>query len=296
MPTEIRIAIIGLDTSHSVEFPRLMQAPDCSPEIRIEGLRATRCLRFETPFQNKDGLNQRQKQLEEWGVLVTEDFDEAIEDCDAIMLEINDQARHLEYFAKCAGLGKPIFIDKPLADSSASGRKIAEIASTNGTRWWSSSSLRFVSALTESCAKVASPKMSSVYGPLGIAPAGSSIIWYGCHAFEMVQRAIGHGAVAVTSLKDKAGVVCVVEYGDDRRGVVELTEGNYQYGGCLRGETVAPFVADVSKAYWEQLKEIAKFFRGGEAPLTVADILEVMDMLDAADRSAQSGAKERLVD
>ena len=294
MPDEIKVAIIGLDTSHSIEFPKLMQSLDCPTDPRIEGLRAPACLRFETPFQDESGLNQRQKQLEDWGVLVTEDFDEAVRGCDAIMLEINDQAYHLEYFSRCAELGKPIFMDKPLTDSSAHGREIAEIAARTGVRWWSSSSLRFVQALVDACTQVPTPKLVSVYGPLGIAPAGSSIIWYGCHAFEMLQKAIGREAVAVTSHRDKAGVVCVVEYDDDRRGVVELTEDCYQYGGCLRGETVSPYVVDASTVYSEQLREIAKFFQGGEPPLTTADMIEVMDMLDAADRSEQSGVKERI--
>ena len=101
MKEEIRVAIIGLDTSHSVEFPRRMQAPDCPEKNRVEGLRAVTCLRFETPFTNKQVLDERQKQLEAWGVKVTEDFDEAVSDCDAIMIEINDPAYHLEYFKKC---------------------------------------------------------------------------------------------------------------------------------------------------------------------------------------------------
>ena len=39
---------IGLDTSHSVEFPRRMQAPDCPEKNKVEGLKAVTCLRFET--------------------------------------------------------------------------------------------------------------------------------------------------------------------------------------------------------------------------------------------------------
>ena len=64
MKEEIRVALIGLDTSHSVEFPRRMQAPDCPEQLRVEGLRAVSCLRFETPFTNKQILDERQKQLE----------------------------------------------------------------------------------------------------------------------------------------------------------------------------------------------------------------------------------------
>lgn len=34
------------------------------------------------------------------------------------MMEINDPSLHLEYFKKCADLGKPIFLDKPLKEKS----------------------------------------------------------------------------------------------------------------------------------------------------------------------------------
>ena len=66
-------------------------------------MKATRSLRFETPFQGKAGLDQRQKTLEGIGVKVTEDFDEAVGDCDAIMIlgkRYHDLA--LEMAEKCA--------------------------------------------------------------------------------------------------------------------------------------------------------------------------------------------------
>lgn len=106
MENKIKVAIIGLDTSHAVEFPKLMQDPAVPEQNQVHDLVATRCLRFETPFQNKEGLDKRQAYLESIGVMVTEDFDTAVADCDAIMIEINDPAKHLEYFEKCAGLGK----------------------------------------------------------------------------------------------------------------------------------------------------------------------------------------------
>ena len=89
MGSKIRVAIIGLDTSHSVEFTRSMNDPQCPDNRRTTGLTAVSCLRFSTPFQSEDGLDQRQKLLESWGVPVTANFDEAVADCDAIMLEIN---------------------------------------------------------------------------------------------------------------------------------------------------------------------------------------------------------------
>ena len=114
MSGDIKVSLIGLDTSHTIQFAKRMADADCPPELKVDGLRAVSCLRFPTPFQDEEGLDNRQKQLEKWGIPVTRDFEEAVADCDAIMLEINDPTYHVEYFTRCTELGKPVFIDKPL--------------------------------------------------------------------------------------------------------------------------------------------------------------------------------------
>ncbi len=288
MAEEIRAAIIGMDTSHAIEFSRRLQAPDCPADQKVAGMRAVSCLRFETPFQDKEGLDKRTAQLEEWGIPVTESFDKAVADCDVLLLEINDPACHVQYFERCAELGKPLFLDKPLADTMENGRKIAALAKDKGTRMFSSSSLRFVPALDEACAALAQPTLCHTYGPLGKAAAGSSIVWYGVHACEMLERALGCGARKVTTQADNRGVVICIEYDNDRRGVVELTEGAYVYGGDLRtAKESAPFVVKTASPYVFLLRQIVRFFQGGEAPLDMADTLEVMAILDAAERSLQ---------
>ncbi len=78
MSHEIKVALIGLDTSHTIEFVNRMQGPECAVDQRVSGLRAVNCLRFGTPFQNEEGLNNRQKQLESWGIKVTTKFEEAV--------------------------------------------------------------------------------------------------------------------------------------------------------------------------------------------------------------------------
>jgi predicted dehydrogenase len=289
MAKQINVGIIGLDTSHSIEFSRRMQAPDCPAADKVEGLHVLACMRFETPFQDKKGLDARQKQLEGWGVHVTESFDEAVKGCDALMLEINDPAYHVEYFRKAVTLGKPIFLDKPLADTIAHGKEIVSLAARHTARVFSASSLRFSPQLEEACRKVPKPQLGYVYGSLGKAPAGSSIVWYGVHAFEMLERAMGRGAANVITRRGRLGAVVLVGYGDERRGVVELTEGS-SYGGMLRtvkeGE---PFAVDGSRIYTDELKKVQRFFATGETPVALEDTLEIMALLDAAEQSAQSG-------
>lgn len=291
----IKVAIIGLDTSHSVELPRRMQAPDCPIDIKVEGMRAVTCLRFITPFIDNESLDKRQQQLEEWGVKVTTDFDEAISDCDAIMLEINDPAYHLEYFKKCADLNKPIFLDKPFADTFENAKIIYDLIKEKNVKVISASSLRYSQNLVDACNAVPIPAQTYIYGPLGIPPVGSGVVWYGVHCFEMLQRAMGPGAISVDVRKDKAGAVAIVEYPDKRRGIVELTVGNYSYGGSLKAKDQnESYVVNGSMYYTEQLREIYSFFKSGEASVKIEDALEVMNMLDCAAKSYETGKSVQL--
>ncbi len=287
---DLKIALIGLDTSHAIEFPRRMQAPDCEPQYHVDGLRAVACMRFKTPFTNDAVLDERQKQLESWGIKVTASFEEAVADCDAVMIEINDPAYHWEYFQKCAALGKPVFLDKPLADDFAAGRKIADLAEARKIKVMSCSSLRFSQNLESACAAVPQPFQAYCYGPLGDAPAGESVVWYGVHSFEMMSRMMGRGALRVDARQDASGVVAIVEYPENRRGIVELTNDAYAYGGTLRDKNAnQSYIVDGSMIYTEQLRIIRAFFQTGTAPVSMADSLEVIDLLDTAVRSCKAG-------
>jgi predicted dehydrogenase len=286
----IKVAIIGLDTSHSIQFSKLMNAADCPQELKVPGMQAISCMRFETPFQDKKGLDERQAQHEGWGVKVTEDLDEALAGCDAVMLEINDPAYHLEYFAKVAALGKPVFLDKPLAGNLADGRAIIELARQHGTRVWSGSSLPFADAIRDALAQVPDVKIGHSFGALGTAPAGDSLIWYGVHSFEMLQKVMGAGAREVTAVESEVGVVSVVEYEGERRGVVESIRGSWTYGGRVQSaKQMVQFLVDGKYNYRNLLREVKAFFEGGPAPVSLETSFEGLAMMVAARDSIDSG-------
>lgn len=296
MTSTMKISIVGLDSSHSIEFTRRLQSEDCPAAIRVAGMKVVSCLRFETPFQNSEGLDARQKQLESWGVHVTEDFDTCVADCDAIIIAINDPIPHLAYFKKCVDLGKPIFIDKPLANTLANGVAIQKLAASTEARVISCSSLRYAKTFVDACAKIPTAAQTATFGPLGKAPAGSSIVWYGVHAFEMLERAMGRGAMTITTIKSPSGIVAVIEYPDGRRGTVELTQNAYQYGGAIRGNgQAAAFVVEGTDIYSDLLREVHAFFSTGEiTSLVLEDAVEVMALLDACQRSFDSGKTENV--
>lgn len=290
----IKVAIIGLDTSHSIQFSRRMQDPACEPDQLVPGLRAVTCLRFETPFQEKKGLDERQSQLESWGVRVTTRFEEAVADCDAIMLEVNDGAYHLDYFKKVAALGKPVFLDKPLATTLEDGRAILRLMRAHNTRVWSGSSIPFCPEVDGTRSRFTEIARAHVFGALGDAPAGDSLVWYGVHTFEMLQRIMGSGALSARALETKSSILTVIDYGAGREGVVEVIRGMWIYGGRIQGlmnkdAKVEPFVCNNAYAYRDMLRLVRTFFEGGEAPVDMRTTFEGLAMMAAARQSIESG-------
>lgn len=294
----LKIAVIGLDTSHSVEFPRLMQDDTVPPEHHVDGLITTRCMRFETPFQGKEGLDQRQEVLEKIGVEVTEDFDYAVGDCDAVMLEINDPELHLEYFSRCAKLGKPIFLDKPFADSVENMHKIIDVARKENVRFFTASSLRYDVDMIEAISTGITPESTTIWGPVGKAAAGSSLVWYGVHTFEMLERIMGTGAEKIFVSPDSRGYICHVIYKDGRRGVVDLTYNAYRYGGVIRdnkaNECMFQSIGRIP-FYQLLLLDVKEFFLGNSNGVDLKESMEIMAMLDAAERSLKNGTWEAVV-
>jgi predicted dehydrogenase len=284
-----KLGMIGLDTSHSVVFPKLTQGKE---EKVVDKLQVVSCMRFPTPFQTEEGQDQRQKTLEEMGIPVTRSFEEAVRGVDGILLEINDPSFHLEYFEKAAALGLPVFIDKPLADNLENGAKIFRLARKKNVKVWSSSSLRFTPEIVACAAKVKAPTLVHVYGYLGKASSGSSLVWYGVHTFEMLMTLMGGGAKSVFAREDACGVVSIIEYDGGRRGIVECNSIGRKYGGAAQcGEEAANFL-NAGSPYPSLIKALQAFFVDGVIPVPLEETLEIQAMMEAAVKSLESGRTE----
>jgi hypothetical protein len=287
MATELKIGIIGLDTSHTVAFTKLLQAADTPAEQRVEGLRVVHAMRFPSPFQDDKGQDERQAQMVALGVAMKPSVAELAQGMDALFLEINDPALHLDFFRRVAGLGLPVFIDKPLAANLADARQILALAAEHKTNVWSSSSLRFVRRLVAAKQEMtAPPTFCNVFGALGKAAAGSDIVWYGCHVTEMLVTAMGCGAQGVMAVEDPAGVVAVVSYAGGRRAVAEYSRGSYKYGGRIQaGNEVKYFDNTGDVLYYNLLVEIKRWLETGAIPVSLGESFEVQAIMEAVEQS-----------
>ncbi|MCX6026860.1 MAG: Gfo/Idh/MocA family oxidoreductase, partial [Chloroflexi bacterium] len=116
-------------------------------------------------------------------------------DTDALLLESVDGRQHLEHFSRMA-VGKPVFIDKPMATTSSAARAIIELAGASGTPIMSCSALRFAPGVAEVVGRGDTVVSCEAFGPTPILDDYPGLFWNGVHVAEMLFYFMGVGCQA----------------------------------------------------------------------------------------------------
>src|SRR5690625_6724057 len=109
---------------------------------------------------------------------------------------------------------KPIVIDKPVAASQKDTITILEAAEEAGAPLFSSSSLRYVSAVqaVRHDQMIGQVLGADTYSPATIEETHPDLFWYGIHGVEMLFTAMGTGCKRVTRTKTETTDIVVGEW------------------------------------------------------------------------------------
>ncbi|MBP1975767.1 Gfo/Idh/MocA family protein [Cohnella thailandensis] len=289
----LRIGMIGLDNSRVVHFARMLNEE--SHPHRVPGARLVAAWPghpspdFAMSANRLDGYVRELR--DRHGVPIADSIEEVAESCDAWMLEAVDGRTRLELFGRMVPYGKPIFVDKPFALSSADAEEMNRLAAERGTPWMSCSALRYAEALSAALQGEEAPLGADFYGPMPLEPTQPGCFWYGIHTAEMLFRALGPDCVGVRAFRTPEHDVAVGIWADGRIGTIRGSRtGNEQFGGVLHGrggsrafevrETDKPFLAAA-------LEEAVRFFSGEQSPIDPRETLAIVRFLEAANRSLQ---------
>ncbi len=289
MAADLRVGIVGTDTSHVIAFSKILndpKNPDYQPGARIVAAYKGGSSDLESSRTRVEGYA---KELQEkWGVEIVPDIKTLCEKVDAILLESVDGRIHRAQAREIFKHKKPVFIDKPLAATHADALAIAKLAKEYGVPWFTSSSLRWSDGILD--AKAA--KAVVVWGPGPIdATHKMDMTWYGIHAVEMLYAMLGPGCVEVTRIVSGDDVV-VGKWKDGRTGTVHLLRPYGDFGAMVFNEkTVVQGPAKVKVNYAPMLGQIVKFFQTGKSPVPMAETMEMFAFMDAAQKSKDQGGK-----
>jgi predicted dehydrogenase len=295
-PKVIRAGIIGLDTSHVVEFTKVFNNPDAKGELAGIRIVAAFPAGSQDLPSSRDRLAGFTKTLKDtYKVEIVDSIDALLSKVDVVFLESVDGRPHLEQVKPVLKAGKPVFIDKPVAGSLVDTIEIFDLAREHKVPCFSSSSLRF-SPIVAGVKK--DPKVGDVlgcltYGPCPLQkPQFGDLFWYGIHGVEALYAVMGPGCESVTRVQTENTEVVTGVWKDGRVGTFRGGRaGDKGYGGygliAFGGNGIVS--EKINAPYEPLLLEIARFFRTGKPPVTAEETIELVAFLEAADESKKRG-------
>ncbi|MDZ4700283.1 MAG: Gfo/Idh/MocA family oxidoreductase [Rhodothermales bacterium] len=289
-PASVRVGIIGLDTSHSVAFTKVLN--DSAAAEDVAGFRVVAAYPKGSPDIESSvrRVPEYTAAMREMGVEIVDSIEALLEQVDVVLLETNDGRPHYEQALPVIRAGKPLFIDKPIAGTLADAIKIFEAAKAHGVPVFSSSSLRYTAnAQAVRAGAVGMVLGAEAYSPATLEPTHPDLFWYGIHGVELLFTAMGTGCQTVQRITTADTDLVVGVWEDGRIGTFRgLRAGKTGYGGVAFGETgiheLGPY-----DGYRPLVVEIVRFFRTGVPPVSAEESLEIYAFMEAADESKRDG-------
>ena len=286
-PAEIRVGIIGLDTSHVIAFTGVLNRPDNTGDLA--GVRVVAAYPGGSP-DIPDSANRVEgftQQLKEMGIEIVDSIDALLPKVDAVLLESVDGRPHLEQVRPVLAAGKPVFIDKPVAGSLADAIAIYRLAREHNVPCFSSSSLRFSPGVfgMRDDPRVGKVLGCTAHSPCSLEPHHPDLFWYGIHGVELLFTIMGTGCTTVTRAQTEDFEHVTGVWNDGRIGAYRgIRSGKGDYGATVFGDKgVAP--SGGYAGYEPLVVEIARFFKTGQPPVSAEETLEIFAFMEAADES-----------
>ncbi|MFN0077034.1 MAG: Gfo/Idh/MocA family protein [Prosthecobacter sp.] len=287
MADDLRIGIIGLDTSHSEQFALRLNDP-ANPN-HIPGARVVVAFPGGSPDieESKSRLDGFTAALrDKFGVRIVASVAEACKDVDAILLLSLDGRPRLEQMKQIIAAGKPVFMDKPVAASLKDAVTIYQLAATAKVPVFSASAVRWYPGVLEVANAEPTPARSALsYGPAHVLPHHPDLFFYGIHPAEALFTVMGSGCLSVTRTTTASASIVTGLWSGSRTGTLHaIHEGAKGYKLTRFGDS--KITEQKSEGdYTPMLSEIIKFFQTKQPPVSAKQTLEIYAFMEAAEES-----------
>jgi predicted dehydrogenase len=291
---DLRVGIIGLDTSHVVAFTRALN--DEANKDHVQGARVVAAFKSFSPDipSSADRVEGFAEELrDKFGVKLVASVEELCAMVDVVMLENVDGRKHLELARPVIRAGKRLFIDKPLAASLADVLEIYRLADEAKVPVFTSSAYRYYDSMVElKKASVGEVRSAISYGPAHLEKTHPDFFWYGVHPAEALFAVMGTGCESVTRTSTPENDVVVGRWSGDRVGTLQGLRGKATphkvivFGSNSLAEQKAG-----SDSYAPLLRQVVTFFQTGVSPVPKEETIELFAFMAAADESKRLGGQ-----
>jgi len=288
----VKIGIIGLDTSHSPAFIKMLNTDNPLPEHQGFKVVAAYPYGSKTIKSSYDRIPGYTEEAVKAGVKIVNSIGELLQEVDCVMLETNDGNIHLEQAAEVMKSGKPMFIDKPVAAKLSDAIAIFLLADKYNVPIFSASSLRY-SKRNQELRKGEYGKVlgADCYSPATSEPSHPDFSWYGIHGVEILYTVMGTNCGSVSRVSSEGTDVVTGLWNDGRIGTFRgCRTGKSDYGGTAFCEKNNVAVGGYD-GYGVLLTEILIFFRTKVVPIPPAETIEIFTFMEASNESKRHDGK-----
>ncbi len=296
MAAELRIGIIGCDTSHVPAFTEVLNNP--ADKNHVPGGKVVAAFKGGSPdlpasASRVDGFAKTL--AEKYGVKFYDSIAALCTNVDAVLLESVDGRVHLAQAKPVIAAGKPLFIDKPMAASLADVREIFRLAQAAKVPVWSASSLRYgKNTQAARLGKIGRVRFAETSSPCEVEPHHPELFWYGIHGVESLFTVMGTGCESVQRNVMTNGAIEVIgTWSGGRKGIYRQDLAG-KYDGVAKGES-GELAVGAYDGYAPLLVEVIQFFQTGKPPVSAEETIELFAFMAAAQRSKElNGAVVKL--
>lgn len=308
-PAVVRIGVLGLDNYQAVAYTQLFNDPKATGDLAGLKVVAAYPVGSEDIEESVVGLPKWKEQIGKYGVELVDSIDELLKRCDAVMIMSLDGRTHLAQATPVLKAGKPVYIGRPLAASLADAAAIFDLAKETKTPCWSSSQHRYSPGFSgmRNHPEVGRVLGCDVYGGCPTEPHHPELFWHAVHGIETLYAIMGPGCVSVRCTSTPYAESITGEWSDGRVGTYRgIKQGALKYSATVFGDKgvstagiyghgvpvngVVP-TNDEYMGYKGIAIEMAKFFKGGPAPVSADETLEIFAFMDAAHESKRGGGE-----
>lgn len=290
MATETKskcIGIVGLDSSHAIAFTKELHANLANNTYKSYQVVAAYPMGSPTIPLNAKRIPTFTEEIKKLGVEVVDSIPALLKKVDVVLLETNDGNKHLEQAELILKARKPLFIDKPIANSYEDAVKIFELSEKYQTPVFSSSALRYISGIDNiDKAKVLG---AEIYSPAYTEPSHKDLYWYGIHGVEMLFAIMGTDCISVQTQTGADADIHVAEWPGNRIATLRgIKKGGDGFGGTVFTEDKI-ITLGAYQGYAPLLQRIINFFETGKSPVASIETLAICKFIDAAHQSRLNG-------
>ena len=282
-----KIAILGCENSHADSFLEFIEKDKEFSDVEVIGVYS-------------DDMEASRKLSERFNVKALENFDDAKDEADGVMVTARHGKHHLEYVKPYLEKGIPVFMDKPITISEGDAKEMAELFKKYGNKFTGGSSLKLapmVKEMKERHEKAKETEGKTIGGvvraPLDPQNPYGDFYFYSQHLVEVVCEVFGSYPQSVKAFEKNNHVSVVFRFCDfDVFGFYGASSSHYNITRFSLNDTETEKIVLTEDVFREEFSHFYSLLKKEDVKQDIKRFMAPVYILNAIEKSFKNGTEE----